>query len=279
MIPQDLLSFLPLPPLEELAKFQAAINTGNQLNAVNSTRAQVNTDQAKMQALETQNAQLVLQLNNMNVAMEALNVERNALKEQLAATEAAKLGIEKQYAELTGQRKVMRKIVAGAMEDDRRIWEKHAKQIEDKDLKIQTLETQLAASQEERKNMKLLNQQGLMEVSQKALQKKETLGQEKKEVVSEPTTQLHTELGKLYVELQEAKKPQEALMAQLAAKDKEIENLTKQYDAKLTAKDLEIQKKTFYRILKEVIQGGDEMNENVMAKDPEVEATRDGQSE
>ncbi|EFO90380.1 hypothetical protein CRE_01261 [Caenorhabditis remanei] len=103
-----------------------------------------------------------------------------------------------------------------------------------------------------------------------------SLRQEKKEreVVPEPT-QLHTELGKLYMELQEAKKPQEALMSQLAAKDKEIEYLMEQHKAKLAAKDSEIQK------LKEMIQGGDEMNEKAVIADSmaELKDGRDGQSE
>ncbi|EFO90361.1 hypothetical protein CRE_01263 [Caenorhabditis remanei] len=95
----------------------------------------------------------------------------------------------------------------------------------------------------------------------KALYRPEALYQSRQEsgsqkVGSEPTFQLHTELhielGKLYMKLQEAKKPQKALMAQLAVKDKEIECLMEQLEAKLAAKDSEIQN------LKEMIQGGDE---------------------
>ncbi|KAF1759419.1 hypothetical protein GCK72_015886 [Caenorhabditis remanei] len=84
-------------------------------------------------------------------------------------------------------------------------------------------------------------------------------------VVSEPTFQLHTELGKLYMELQEAKKPQEALMARLAVKDKEIECLMEQLKAKLAAKDSEIQN------LQKMIQGGDEMNEKAVMADGQSE--------
>ncbi|EFO90379.1 hypothetical protein CRE_01265 [Caenorhabditis remanei] len=70
-------------------------------------------------------------------------------------------------------------------------------------------------------------------------------------------------LGKLYMELQKAKKKQQVThMDRLAAKDKEIEYLKEQ----LEAKDSEIQNLT------EMIQGRDDMNENVMAKDPEFEA-------
>ncbi|KAF1759421.1 hypothetical protein GCK72_015888 [Caenorhabditis remanei] len=81
------------------------------------------------------------------------------------------------------------------------------------------------------------------------VQKTLRLEKKEKDVVPEPTTQLHTELGKLYMQLQEAKKPQEALMSQLAAKDKEIEYLMEQ----LETKDSEIQN------LKEMIQGGDDL--------------------
>ncbi|EFO90388.1 hypothetical protein CRE_01291 [Caenorhabditis remanei] len=87
---------------------------------------------------------------------------------------------------------------------------------------------------------------------------------------SKEPTQLHIDLGKLYMELQEAKKPQEALMTQLAAKDKEVECLTDQLEAKdqeatnireqhiskLAARDSEV------RRWKENVKDLDERNEN-----------------
>ncbi|EFO90396.1 hypothetical protein CRE_01293 [Caenorhabditis remanei] len=164
--------------------------------------------------------------------------------------------------------------------------EQHAKKLNGKDLDIQQLEIKLAVAKKETSEKELQEnisgnslekrelskkfhaQEQLEKVSVKDagmqyhVEKPKSNLQEKK---SDEPTQLHIDLGKLYVELQEAKKPQEALMAQLAAKDKEIEYVMEQHKAKLVAKDSEIQN------LKEMIQGGDEMNENLMAKDPEVE--------
>ncbi|KAF1759422.1 hypothetical protein GCK72_015889 [Caenorhabditis remanei] len=107
--------------------------------------------------------------------------------------------------------------------------EQHAKELNDKDLVIQDLATRLSAAEQQtvEKIMELTNEQ-----------------KKKNEEV------VHVELGKLYVELQEAKKPQEALMARLAAKNKGIEYLTKQHEEKLAAKDSEIQNLT-----KMVLQG------------------------
>ncbi|KAF1759423.1 hypothetical protein GCK72_015890 [Caenorhabditis remanei] len=168
--------------------------------------------------------------------------------------------------------------------------EQHVKELNDKDRTIQELKTRLSERQIVHTVMVLRNlnnrlslevqklqeesikaerfHQGQMEILKRALQKKETLRQEKKEVVPE-LTQFHTELGKLYMELQEAKKPQEALMAQLVDKDKEIEYLMEQ----LEAKDSEI--------LNLMIQGGDEMNEKAVMADwmAELENGRDGKSE
>ncbi|KAF1759434.1 hypothetical protein GCK72_015901 [Caenorhabditis remanei] len=398
MYPQNLLGFMQNPQvIEQLAMLQAAHN--------NAVSAQVNTDQAKMQALETQNVALIGQLQNMNMTMGALGAEMSALKEQHAATETAKQQFESQNVALIGQLKEMnramqeliaeREVIKINIDAIRELQEQHAKELCDKDQEIQTLKTQLAASQEEstRKNMKLLEQhakemnnknlvigdlethlsaadqrtddklkmlqeqhdkqikgkdlelqtlqdklaasheqhakeltdkdlvikeletrlpaaevqtvdkvmeltnenkrlslgiqklqkekvfaekrlQSLGVMLQEKLRQKEDVQKKKEEVVSKPTTQrhteLHTELGKLYMELQEAKKPQEALMAQLAAKDKEIEFLMEQHKSKLAAKDSEIQN------LKEMIQGGEEMNMNVIAKDAEVEAVMTG---
>ena len=56
---QELLSFLQNPQVKELfTKFQAALNADSQLNAY----------QAKTQSLGTENAELIQQLKNMNVA-------------------------------------------------------------------------------------------------------------------------------------------------------------------------------------------------------------------
>ncbi|EFO90400.1 hypothetical protein CRE_01305 [Caenorhabditis remanei] len=338
-------------------------------------KTQFNADQAKKQELEVQNAELIGQLKNMNMAMQELVAERDTLRNQHAAIQrdrdfyfqADKLRgvsirkLQDQHAkELTNKNleyqaledKLVasqeqhvkdindKDLVIGDLETHlaaaeqqtidklKVLQEQHDKQIKGKDLELQTLQDKLVAGQEQHvkelndkdlliqeletrlpaaevqtgdKVMELTNEnnrlslgiqklqkekafaekrhQSLGVMLQETLRQKEDVQKKKEEVVSKPTTQrhadseLHTELGKLYMELQEAKKPQEALMARLAAKDKEIEYLMEQHKAKLAAKDSEIQN------LKEMIQGGDEMNENLMAKDPEVEATRDGQSE
>ncbi|KAF1759432.1 hypothetical protein GCK72_015899 [Caenorhabditis remanei] len=167
--------------------------------------------------------------------------------------------------------------------------EQHAKELTNKDLVIKELPA--AELQTVDKVMELTNEnkrlslgiqklqkekvfaekrlQSLGVMLQEKLRQKEDVQKKKEEVVSKPTTQLHTELhtelGKLYMELQESKKPQEALMAQLAAKDMEIEYLMEQHKAKLAAKDSEIQN------LKEMIQGGDEMNEKAVVADGQSE--------
>ncbi|EFO90389.1 hypothetical protein CRE_01258 [Caenorhabditis remanei] len=139
--------------------------------------------------------------------------------------------------------------------------EQHVKELNDKDLVIQDLAIRLSASEQQTidKMMELTNEKDrhsqvihkFREESLLAERRLESvrmmlkgnLRQKMKEVDLE-LTQLHTELGKLYIELQEAKKSQEALMARLAAKNKGIEYLTRQHEAKLAAKDSEIQRLT-----------------------------------
>ncbi|KAF1759420.1 hypothetical protein GCK72_015887 [Caenorhabditis remanei] len=97
--------------------------------------------------------------------------------------------------------------------------EQHAKELSDKDLIIQDLATRISGAEQQTvdKNMELTNE----------LKKKNAV--------------VNIELGKLYMDLQEAKKSQEALKARLDAKNKGIEYLTKQHEEKLAAKDSEIQ--------------------------------------
>ncbi|EFO90395.1 hypothetical protein CRE_01310 [Caenorhabditis remanei] len=400
---QELLSFLQNPQVNELfTKFQAALNADSQLNAY----------QAKTQSLGTENAELIQQLKNMNVAMLELVAERDVLRGQHAAI-LGERDFYMQANKLRAKDLTDKDLKIQALEDklaasqekstwnnmklleqhDKELYDKslailqldsllsaakqetidklkvlqeqHDKQIMKKDLEIQTLQEKLATGQEKHakvlndkdlpiqeleaclpaaevqtvdKVMQLKNENNLRSLmlqvdsiraerfgvvlekgSQKKLlvpQKKKKvvpelnlgipkenvfaeqslqgvfkvqkalkpLCQKKKEVVSEPAsqhhTELHTELGKLYMELQEAKKPQDALMDQLAAKEKEIEYLMGQ----LEVKNSEIKN------LKDMIQGGDEMNENLLAKDGKIEAfvadwvaklkrDRDGQSE
>ncbi|EFO90384.1 hypothetical protein CRE_01290 [Caenorhabditis remanei] len=121
------------------------------------------------------------------------------------------------------------------------VQEQHSKAINAKDLEIQQLAIKLVGSLEENvENIKEVNRQQsriqkLQEESTETERRLQDLvemlkglvQQKEKEVVSEPSD-VHIELGKLYMELQEAKKSQEALVA---AKDKEIEDLTKQHEA------------------------------------------------
>ncbi|EFO90424.1 hypothetical protein CRE_01255 [Caenorhabditis remanei] len=137
--------------------------------------------------------------------------------------------------------------------------EQHAKELNDKDLAIRELKARLSAAEQQTADqlVEFTNEKDRLSLSIQKIQEdclkaerglqdvrvmlKEVQRQKEKEATSEPTTQLHIELGKLYMELQEAKKPQEA---QLAAKKKEMEYLTKQHEEKLAAKDLEIERLT-----------------------------------
>ncbi|EFO90403.1 hypothetical protein CRE_01256 [Caenorhabditis remanei] len=133
---------------------------------------------------------------------------------------------EQQYTEkLTVLRKEHAKQIEGMnleLQTLRNHQEQHVKELNEKDLVIQDLAIRLSAAEQQTIDK-------MMELT-KELKKKD-------EVV-------HVELGKLYMDLQEAKKPQEALMARLAAKNKGIEYLTKQHEAKLAAKDSEIERLT-----------------------------------
>ena len=145
----------------------------------------------------------------------------------------------------------------------------HDKEIVAKDLRIQTLELELSAVQKnscekilELKEQNIKTQSGKdLEIQQLEVK----LAAAKKEISERKSeARLHIDLGKLYVGLQEAKKPQEALMAQLAAKDKEMEYLTEQ----LEAKDSEIQNRTEkINNLQEIIY---DVQMTMMAKDRDI---------
>ncbi|EFO90391.1 hypothetical protein CRE_01312 [Caenorhabditis remanei] len=161
----------------------------------------------------------------------------------------------------------------------------HVKELNDKDLAIQDLTIRLSGAKQQTvdKIMELINEkdrhsqviQKFREESLLAERRLESvrmmlkgnLRQKMKEVDLE-LTQLRTRLNKLYLELQEAKKSQEALMARLAAKDRKMKYLAEQ----LEAKDSEIQN------LNEMIQGGDEVSVNLVAKDADLKCIRNGQS-
>ncbi|KAF1759074.1 hypothetical protein GCK72_015534 [Caenorhabditis remanei] len=121
--------------------------------------------------------------------------------------------------------------------------EQHATELNLKDRKIQDLKTDLFAARltELKEHQELYSKYLEIQILEQSgdRQAPEDRIQKLQEPADEPT-QLHIELGKLYVELQEAKKPQDALMAQLTRKDKEIEYLTK----KLAAMNSEVQRST-----------------------------------
>ncbi|KAF1759431.1 hypothetical protein GCK72_015898 [Caenorhabditis remanei] len=149
--------------------------------------------------------------------------------------------------------------------------EQHAKELNDKDLAIRELKARLSAAEQQTADqlVEFTNEKDRLSLSIQKIQEdclkaerglqdvrvmlKEVQRQKEKEATSEPTTQLHIELGKLYMELQEAKKPQEA---QMAAKNKEMEYLTKQHEEKLAAKESDIQN------LAEIVKEGEEKNKN-----------------
>ncbi|EFO90409.1 hypothetical protein CRE_01307 [Caenorhabditis remanei] len=145
----------------------------------------------------------------------------------------------------------------------------HEKEIVAKDLRIQTLELELSAVQKKSCEKILeLKEQNAKKFSGKDLEIQQLeikLAAAKKEISERKSeAQLHIDLGKLYVGLQEAKKPQEALMAQLTAKEKEMENLTDQ----LEAKDSEIQNRTEkINNLQEIIY---DVQMTMMAKDRDI---------
>ncbi|KAF1759441.1 hypothetical protein GCK72_015908 [Caenorhabditis remanei] len=169
-----------------------------------------------------------------------------------------------------------------------KLQEQHDKRLCGKDLEIQQLEIKLAAAKKEISE-KELQEHTLLEIqafdAQNQCEKVSVKNTEQmpnhvekpksdlQEKKSEEPTLLHIDLGKLYMELQEAKKPQEALTAQLAAKDKEIVYLTKQQKSKLAAKDSKI------LILTEKNENLQEIiykhQMTMMAKDRQLEALKE----
>ncbi|EFO90363.1 hypothetical protein CRE_01316 [Caenorhabditis remanei] len=228
----------------------------------------IGATQTANQKLEKQNVELMEQLKKTNVAMQEVIAERDSYKMEIQATKEVvaernwKEDYLKRILELQEQHDIalcdkdrmihnqgvrLNSEVQKYADKLKVVQEQHVEQIEGMDREIQTLEEKLAACQEQ--HVKELNDKDLAIQELKA--RLSAAEQNKKEVVTEPT-QLQTELGKLYLELQEAKKPQEALMARLAAKNKGIEYLTKQYEAKLAAKDSEIERLT------EIVKDGEE---------------------
>ncbi|EFO90387.1 hypothetical protein CRE_01313 [Caenorhabditis remanei] len=180
-----------------------------------------------IQSLKSQLADSQEESTRKEEELQELHAQESSDKSQLIYNLNRRLCLEEQqYSEkLTVLRKEHAKQIEGMHLELQLLktqQEQHVKELNDKDLTIQDLATRLSAAEQQPidKTMELTNE----------LNKKD-------EVV-------HIELGKLYVELQEAKKPQEALMARLAAKNKGIEYLTKQHEEKLAAKDSEIQNLT-----------------------------------
>ncbi|KAF1759442.1 hypothetical protein GCK72_015909 [Caenorhabditis remanei] len=154
--------------------------------------------------------------------------------------------------------------------------EQHDKKLSRKDLEIQQLEIMLAGARKEK--IQEINAQEQVSVKDTEMMPNHVEIPQS----NEPTL------------LQEAKKAQEALMTQLAAKDKEIENLTDQLEAKdqeatnireqhiskLAARDSEVRRS------KEKVKDLDERNENqrksiyhyrqiIKEKDRDIEALKE----
>ncbi|KAF1759426.1 hypothetical protein GCK72_015893 [Caenorhabditis remanei] len=202
------------------------------------------------QKLEKQNVELIGQLEKMNMAMQELVKERDSNKTKIQVTkdDAESSNDDKNRVDMIEQprkkkptmEEVIRKanLICGKkrLSDTQKnaVKSNVLQEEQSKNQGIQDLATRLSGAEQQTgdKIMELTNE----------LKKKD-------EVV-------HIELGRLYLELQEAKKPQEALMARLAAKDKGIEYLTKQHEEKLAAKDSEIQNLTI------MVQEGGVKNKN-----------------
>ncbi|EFO90411.1 hypothetical protein CRE_01296 [Caenorhabditis remanei] len=224
-------------------------------------------------------------IGNYEIKIEKLESELLASQEESARKiqelqEQQNLKIQTLVLELSAvQKKSCEKILE--------LQKQYEREVSGKDLEIQQLEIKLAGARKEK--IREINAQ-----QQVSVKDTEMMPNHVEIPQSNEPTQLHIDLGKLYMELQEAKKPQEALMTQLAAKDKEIENLTDQLEAKdqeatnireqhiskLAARDSEV------RRWKEKVKDLDERNENqrksiyhyrqtIKEKDRDIEALKE----
>ncbi|KAF1759433.1 hypothetical protein GCK72_015900 [Caenorhabditis remanei] len=202
-------------------------------NEIASCKKELETMKAKYRPLQTQ-------LDISTVRNKSLENKLADTQKKLEAANKKDGSFHEHYWKLVEVEK------AKEMEDLKKKLEEfqkqHDKEIVAKDLRIQTLELELSAVQKKSCEKILeLKEQNIKTQSGKDLEIQQLevkLAAAKKEISERKSeAQLHIDLGKLYVGLQEAKKPQEALMAQLTAKEKEMECLTDQ----LEAKDSEIQ--------------------------------------
>ncbi|EFO90404.1 hypothetical protein CRE_01314 [Caenorhabditis remanei] len=200
------------------------------------------------QKLEKQNAELIGQLKKVNMDMQELVKERDSYKTEIQVTkgDAEISNDDKNRVDMIEQPRKMKPTVEEVI--------RKANMICDKNRICVTLMNRLTDSQKNAVKLNVLKEKHVKQIESKGQDLTTRLsGVEKQTVdkIMELTNEqkkkdevVHIELGRVYMELQEAKKPQEALMARLAAKDKGIEYLTKQHEEKLAAKDSEIQRLT-----------------------------------
>ncbi|KAF1759418.1 hypothetical protein GCK72_015885 [Caenorhabditis remanei] len=244
---------------------------------------------------ENEKRQLEARLNEANAAIGNYKKNKEELESKLVASqEESALKIlelqEQQELKMRTLELELSAVQKKSSEKIQELQEQHGKKLSGKDQEIQQLEIKLAVAKKEISEEEL--QEQLEEVSVKDTEMRDHVETPQSK---EPT--LHDiDLGKLYME--EAKKLQEALMAQLAAKDKEIGYLTEQHKGKLVAKDQEITNIREQHISKivardseiqrltEKVKNVDERNENqrksichfqqtIIANDQEIKALKE----
>ena len=188
---------------------------------------------------EHEKRQLEARLNEANAAIGNYKKNTEELESKLVANqEESALKIlelqEQQELKMRTLQLELSTVQKKSCEKILELQEQHDKKLSRKDLEIQQLEIMLAGARKEniREELTRLEIQKFDAQEQVSVKDTEMMPNHVEIPQSNKPTLLHIDLGKLYLDLQEAKKPQEALMAQLAAKDKEIENLTDQLEAK-----------------------------------------------
>ncbi|KAF1759427.1 hypothetical protein GCK72_015894 [Caenorhabditis remanei] len=160
---EDLSSFLQNPEVKDCFAWSLAERDRKTIARFN----------AKKEELETQNAELIGQLENMKMTMQELIAERDALKSsnqvQIQATKEDAKRIcelqEEHYAKMLKSKNLeietlRSKVTPDQKEINLNLQEQHSKMLIGKDLEIQTLKALLVASQEDtiRTNMKIMQQ-------------------------------------------------------------------------------------------------------------------------
>ncbi|EFO90420.1 hypothetical protein CRE_01257 [Caenorhabditis remanei] len=190
------------------------------------------------QKLEKQNVELIGQLEKMNMAMQELVKERDSNKTKIQVTkdDAESSNDDKNRVDMIEQPRKKKPTMEEVIRKANLICgKKRLSDTQKNAVKSNVLQ------EEQSKN------QGIQDLATRLSGAEQQAVDKVMEPTNEPKKKdevVHIELGKLYLELQEAKKPQEVLMARLTAKDKVIEYLMEQHEEKLDAKDSEIQNLT-----------------------------------